>query len=174
MSKTKKLTLLAVLTAAALCIFVLEAQLPPLVPIPGIKPGLSHVFTLFLCYTLGAPAAFWMLLIRIVLGCLITGQVSAMGYSLCGGLLSYLVLLALYRKFPRKQLWVLSILCAAAHNLGQVLLAVWIMGTPVILWYFPVLMLSALITGAFTGLLCQLILHRLQQINPLHKEEATP
>lgn len=174
MTKTGKLTVLAVLTAAALCTFVLEAQLPPLVPIPGVKPGLSNVFTLFACYALGAPAAFALLLVRIVLGSLITGQVSTMGYSLCGGLLSYLVLLFLHRIFPHKQLWALSILCAAAHNLGQILLAVWIMGSPVILWYLPVLILSALVTGAFTGLICQLILRRLQKSNLLSKEEPTP
>lgn len=174
MTKTKKLTLLAVLTAAALCTFVLEAQLPPLVPIPGVKPGLSNVFTLFACFVLGAPAALALLLIRIVLGCIITGQVSAMGYSLCGGLLSYLILLSLHRVFPRKQLWVLSILCAAVHNLGQLLLAVWIMGTAVIFWYLPALILSALITGAFTGLVCQMILHRLYKTSYLHKEEPKP
>lgn len=174
MTKTRKLTVLAVLTAAALCTFVLEAQLPPLVPIPGVKPGLSNVFTLFAFDLLGAPSALALLLIRILLGCIITGQVSALGYSLCGGLLSYLVLLALHRIFPKKQLWALSILCAAAHNLGQTLLAVWVMGTAVILWYLPLLILSALITGAFTGLVCQTLLHHLQKTHHLHKEDSKP
>ncbi len=162
MSKTKKLTLLAVLTAASLCVFVLEAQIPPLVPVPGVKLGLSNVFNLFTCAVLGVPAALAVLLVRICLGSIITGTVSAMGYSLCGGLLSYLVLAALFRRFPMKQLWILSVLCAIAHNLGQILLAAYIMGTKTILWYFPVLVLSAMITGAFTGLACQLVLGRLK------------
>ena len=37
--RLKKLTLTAVLTAAALVMFVLESQLPPLTAIPGIKPN---------------------------------------------------------------------------------------------------------------------------------------
>lgn len=51
--KLRKLTLTAVLTAAALVMFVLESQLPPLTAIPGIKPGLSNIFTLFAMQALG-------------------------------------------------------------------------------------------------------------------------
>lgn len=158
MKKTKRLTLLAVLTAAALCVFVLEAQLPPLTPVPGIKLGLANIFTLFALYVLEAKSALALLLVRVVLGSLVTGQVSAMGYSLCGGLLSYLVLLLFYRRIPGKQLWALSILSALAHNLGQLLLASVVMGTFAIFWYAPMLFLAAMVTGAFTGLTTQMIL----------------
>lgn len=163
MKRTKKLTALSILTAASLCVFVLEAQLPPLVPVPGVKLGLSNIFTLFAYDMLGASAALALLVIRICLGSVITGHISALGYSLCGGLLSYIVLRLLHRKFPAGQFWVLSILCAIGHNLGQILLAVFIMGSHMILWYFPALILSALITGAFTGLSCQLVLRRLKE-----------
>lgn len=158
MKKTKRLTLLAVLTAAALCVFVLEAQLPPLTPVPGIKLGLANIFTLFALYVLEAKSALALLLVRVVLGSLVTGQVSAMGYSLCGGLLSYLVLLLFYRRIPGKQLWALSILSALAHNLGQLLLASVVMGTFAIFWYAPMLFLAAMVTGAFTGLTAQMVL----------------
>ncbi len=158
MKKTKRLTLLAVLTAAALCVFVLEAQLPPLTPVPGIKLGLANIFTLFALYVLEAKSALALLLVRVVLGSLVTGQVSAMGYSLCGGLLSYLVLLLFYRRIPGKQLWALSILSALVHNLGQLLLASVVMGTFAIFWYAPMLFLAAMVTGAFTGLTTQMVL----------------
>lgn len=164
MKKTKRLTLLAVLTAAALCVFVLEAQLPPLTPVPGIKLGLANIFTLFALYVLDAKSAPALLLVRVVLGSLVTGQVSAMGYSLCGGLLSYLVLLLFYRRIPGKQLWALSILSALAHNLGQLLLASVVMGTFAIFWYAPMLLLAAMVTGAFTGLTAQMVLKHWKKI----------
>lgn len=164
MKKTKRLTLLAVLTAAALCVFVLEAQLPPLTPVPGIKLGLANIFTLFALYVLDAKSALALLLVRVVLGSLVTGQVSAMGYSLCGGLLSYLVLLLFYRRIPGKQLWALSILSALAHNLGQLLLASVVMGTFAIFWYAPMLFLAAMVTGAFTGLTAQMVLKHWKKI----------
>ena len=164
MKKTKRLTLLAVLTAAALCVFVLEAQLPPLTPVPGIKLGLANIFTLFALYVLDAKSALALLLVRVVLGSLVTGQVSAMGYSLCGGLLSYLVLLLFYRRIPGKQLWALSILSALAHNLGQLLLASVVMGTFAIFWYAPMLFLAAMVTGAFTGLTAQMVLKHWKKV----------
>ena len=70
--KLRKLTLTAVLTAAALVMFVLESQLPPLTAIPGIKPGLSNIFTLFAMQALGPGWALGVLLVRVTLGCVIT------------------------------------------------------------------------------------------------------
>ena len=83
--KLRKLTLTAVLTAAALVMFVLESQLPPLTAIPGIKPGLSNIFTLFAMQALGPGWALGVLLVRVTLGCVITGQGMALLYSLTVG-----------------------------------------------------------------------------------------
>ena len=93
--RLKKLTLTAVLTAAALVMFVLESQLPPLTAIPGIKPGLSNIFTLFTMETLGPGWAFGLFLTRVTLGCVITGQGSAFLYSFAGGLCAYALMLLL-------------------------------------------------------------------------------
>ena len=96
--KLRKLTLTAVLTAAALVMFVLENQLPPLTAIPGIKPGLSNIFTLFTMETLGPGWAFGLFFTRVTLGCVITGQGSAFLYSFAGGLCAYALMLLLRRK----------------------------------------------------------------------------
>ena len=72
--KLRKLTLTAVLTAAALVMFVLENQLPPLTAIPGIKPGLSNIFTLFAMQALGPGWALGVLLVRVTLGCVIADK----------------------------------------------------------------------------------------------------
>lgn len=45
-SGTLRLTTLALLTTVALIIFVIEANLPPLTSIPGIKMGLANIVTL--------------------------------------------------------------------------------------------------------------------------------
>jgi len=164
MSGTKRLTLLSLLTAMALALYVLESLLPPLTAIPGVKPGLSNVMTLVTMALLGPTDAFAVLLARVALGSLVTGQISAIGYSLAGGVPAYLLLLALYRRFPPKQLWVLSVLCAVVHNLGQIALAVLVTGTAAIVWYLPVLLISGILAGAFTGVLAQLVLERLSKI----------
>ena len=60
--KTKKLAVTALLAAVALTVFVIESNIPPLTPIPGIKPGLSNIVTLFAVYVLGPGSAFLCLL----------------------------------------------------------------------------------------------------------------
>ena len=91
MKGTKRLAVLAMFTAIALTIFVAEAQIPPVVPIPGVKLGLANIVTLIAMALLGRRQAGEILLVRIVLGSVFTGGVSAMLFSIAGGVLAYLV-----------------------------------------------------------------------------------
>lgn len=162
---TKKLILAAILTAFALVAFVIEGAIPPLTPIYGVKLGLANVFTLFALYALGKPYGLAVMLLRIVLGNIITGQLVSFIYSLTGGLLSFLLMILLKRFFPLKQMWVLSVLCAVTHNIGQLLAAIFMMQALAIAYYLPVLILSGIIAGAFTGICAQLVLIRLSKLN---------
>lgn len=170
--RLKKLTLTAVLTAAALVMFVLESQLPPLTAIPGIKPGLSNIFTLFAMEALGPGWAFGLFLTRVTLGCVITGQGSAFLYSFAGGLCAYALML-LRRALTGDTLWVKSVLCAMAHNLGQLAAAAAIAKTGAVWSYLPVLIPAAILAGTLTGLCTQLVLHRLAKAGVL-PEETSP
>ena len=161
--KTRILTRASLLTAAALVIFVLEAQLPPLTAIPGIKPGLSNVCTLFAMETLGPGWAFGLLLVRVGLGTLLTGQTMAFFYSLSGALLAYAVMLLLRKPLRGKTLWVRSVFGAMGHQLGQLMTALLLTRVYAALYYLPVLLAAAIVTGAFTGLCAQLVLARLPQ-----------
>ena len=162
---TKKLTLTAILTAFALIAFVIEGAIPPLTPIYGVKLGLANVFTLFALYALGTRYGLAVMLLRIVLGNIFAGQLVSFIYSLTGGLLSFLLMILLKRFFPTKQMWVLSVLCAVTHNIGQLLAAILMLQSMAIAYYLPVLILSGIIAGAFTGICAQLVLIRFSKIN---------
>lgn len=162
--KTNKLIFTALLTAMSLVTFVIEAAIPPLTPIYGIKLGLSNIFTLFALYAVGKKEAFALLMLRITLGNILTGQLMAFAYSFSGGLLSFAVVLLLTRFMSEKQLWVISALSAVFHNIGQITVAVLITQTPQIAYYLPILIISGIITGVFTGLCAQLVLQRLRKI----------
>lgn len=160
--KTKDLILTAILTALALTAFAIEAAIPPIVPIYGVKLGLANVFTLFALYALGTRQAAAVMFLRIILGSIFTGQIVSFVYSLTGGVLSFVLMVLLKRFFPLKQLWVLSVLCAVMHNIGQLLAAIAMTKTIQIVGYLPVLIISGIIAGAFTGLCAQLVLIRLK------------
>ena len=163
--KVKRIAELALLTALALIIFVVELQLPSLTPIPGIKPGLANIVTVFAVYRYRAGEAALMLLARIILGSLFSGNMTAIMYSLAGGALCLTGMLLLKRVIPIKHLWLCSVFGAVLHNVGQVAVACAVSGTVWIVGYLPVLVLSGCAAGAVTGLCAQLVVSRLSKRN---------
>ena len=63
-----------------------------------------------------------------------------------------------------KQMWACSALGAVCHNIGQILVAVAVTGTPAIAVYLPVLVVSGVITGLFTGLCAQALNDRMRKL----------
>ena len=158
---THRLTRDAMLTGVALIIFVLEAQLPPLTPIPGIKMGLANIITVYAVFALRPADAAGILLSRVLLGSLFSGNVSVLMYSAAGGALCLAAMLLLRRVLRPGQLWVASVIGAAAHNLGQIAVAMAVTRTPALMAYLPVLLLSGMLAGLFTGLCAQGVIRRL-------------
>ncbi len=158
----RQLTYMAVLTAVALTIFVAEAQLPTLIPIPGVKLGLANIVTVYAVFALGPGPAAMILLARVLLGSLFSGGMTIF-YSLAGGLCCYLVMLVMRKLVTERQIWVCSVLGAMAHNVGQIAVAVAITRTPGVAAYLPVLLVSGILTGLFTGLCAQLLTNRLKK-----------
>lgn len=159
--QTHRLVRDALLTAVALTIFMVEAQIPAPVPIPGIKLGLANIVTLYALFVLGPWDALGILLARILLGSLFAGNMMVLLYSLAGGLLCWAISCDLKKIMTLQQIWLCSIFGAIAHNLGQMAVAVAITRTPGLLVYLPALMLSGVIAGTFTGWAAQFLVHRM-------------
>ena len=163
--KTKRLTMTALITAAALVTFTIEAAIPPLTPIYGIKLGLANVFTLVAVYLLGTKEGATVMFVRVTLGSLLVGQIMSYSYSLAGGLLSFLAILVLKKFIPLNQLWVSSAICAVLHNVGQIAVAIAVTQTVQIVYYLPVLIISGLITGALTGFCASLVIKAIKPMS---------
>lgn len=158
--RTKKLTTMALLAAVALIIFIVEAQIPPIVPITGVKLGLSNIITVFAVWMLGAKEAAAILFVRIFLGAVFAGNFSTVFYSLGGGALALLATVGMRHVLRQDQLWIAGCLGAIAHSVGQMLVAVWISETLTLLVYLPVMIVCSIITGSFTGLCAQILVKR--------------
>ena len=189
---TKKLTLMAILTAVALIIFIIEAQIPLPIPIPGVKLGLANTVTLFALFygsdksdkwgrydivTSGGESdknvpspfvttanVFTILLCRIVLGAVFTGRPIALVYSIAGGLLGFAAQVIMKRFVSNKQIWVCGAAGAVLHNIGQIAAAVVITGSPAIVSYLPIMIFAGVFTGVMTGLITQFTIARLTSI----------
>ncbi len=158
--KTKKLAQMGLLCAIALTIFLVEAQIPPLVPVPGVKLGLSNIVTVFAVFYLGAKEGAGILAGRIFLGAAFGGNFSAILYSAAGGILAIGVTILLKQVLRPRQLWVAGAMGAMAHSIGQMAMAVLVSRTPGLLIYLPVLLGCSIITGCFTGLCAQILVLR--------------
>ncbi len=161
--KLKKLLYLALLTSVSLVLFVVENQIPAPVPVPGVKLGLGNIIVVCVLFLYGRREALAVLLVKVVLSAILTGNVGALAYSLAGGLLSLGVMSLLRGLLTDRQLWVGSVLGAMFHNLGQLLAAMAIAKTPGLIAYLPVLLLSGMVTGLFTGLAAQAVTRRLRK-----------
>ena len=165
----RKITLIAMLIAISMCIFIIEAYIPVPVPFPGVKCGLSNVVILITLFLLGRHEALEVLLIRITLTSLIFSQGLSFIYSFTGGLLAFFIMTIL--KKPLKDcLWVISVFGALAHNIGQILVAAVIMNTTAIISYMPILIISAIITGVFTGIAAQTVILKSNYLKKLFSE----
>lgn len=150
--KTKKLVSLALFTALALILSLVESVFPPLAPIPGIKLGLANIITLMILLN-GTPAdAFLALLVRVLLSSFFTGQAIYLLYSLSGALLCFLAMWLVNRLLQKHFIFLTSVVGSCFHNIGQVLMAIILTRTMGVISYLPILLISGILTGLFTGL----------------------
>ena len=152
MSKTKRLTLCAILIALALALSYTERFIPlqMVIPLPGVKLGLANIVTLVALYLMGPKAAFAILIPRCFFGAVFGGGITGLAFSLTGGILAMVTML-LAKKVPIFSIYGVSILGAAAHNIGQILAAMVLMNSRYIGAYLPYLLVVALFTGFATG-----------------------
>ena len=160
--KTKEITRMALLTAIALTIFMVELQLPGLSPVPGIKLGLSNIVTVWAVFTMGPKKAAMILAARVFLGAVFSGQMSTILYSGAGGACAIGITILSRRFLTKKQIWVAGVLGSIAHCIGQMAVAIGVTLTPGLAAYLPVMIAVGIFTGAFTGFCAQFLTERLK------------
>lgn len=160
---TKRITMTALLAALALIFSYIEVILPFNTGIPGVKLGIANLVIIVALYYLGTGYAFSVNLIRVLIaGLLFNGLFGAL-YSLAGALLSFAVM-TLLKRTGLFSVTGVSIAGGVSHNLGQLFVAAFLISNLKIFAYFPVLIFSGIISGAFIGIVSYLILKRLPKI----------
>lgn len=145
--------------ALALALSYTERLIPLqiVVSVPGIKLGLANIVTLIALSLFKTRYACTILLCRCVLGAVFGGGITGLVFSLCGGTLALVVMVAA-GKAPLFSIYGISVLGAAAHNIGQILAAMVLMNSVYIGAYLPYLLIAAVVTGLLTGSVCAGIL----------------
>lgn len=162
-NKAKTVALFGMMVALAFTLSYLESLIPFNFGIPGVKLGLANLVTVVALYTMKPYEAFAIAVIRIFLAGLTFGNAYSLAYSLCGGILSFIVML-LFKRTKLSTIGV-SILGGICHNIGQIIVAAIIMQTSKIVYYLPVLLIAGLLTGLLMGIISKLTVTRFKKIN---------
>ena len=158
-----KVAVFGVFTSLALILSYVELLIPINFGIPGMKLGLANLLVVILLYK-GCPRdALLLSVIRILLSGLIFGNMFSIFYSLGGGLLSLAVMVFL-KKTGQFTVAGISIGGGASHNVGQLLVAMFVVQTYQVGYYLPVVLIAGVITGAVIGILSAEVLKRTQSI----------
>lgn len=143
---------IGVLSALAMLLGYAETFIP--IPIPGVKLGLANIAVLVALDGHDISGAFAISAIKVLSTSLIFGSPLTMAYAAAGSLLAFagMAPLSMLRSM---QLPMLSIVGALLHEIGQLVVASTLLGTSVVWYLAPVLLVAGCITGAISGFLAK-------------------
>lgn len=148
----RKTAFLGLCTAVAMVLAYVEILLPPLLTIaPGIKLGLPNIAIIFILYRYGVKEAAGVSFVRIVAVSLLFGNPMTMAYSLAGGFLS-LTAMAVLKKLDFLSMVSVSVAGGVLHNVGQILVAMWLLQTAELGYYLIILSVTGIVSGIFVGI----------------------
>ena len=152
-----------VYTALALIFSYVETLIPMNFGIPGVKLGLANLIIVVALYKMSVKEAYVLSVVRVVLAGFIFANLFSILYSLAGGLLS-LTVMALLKKSDRFSTIGISMAGGVFHNVGQLIMAILVLESFNIAYYFPVLMVSGVATGILIGIIANEMLKRLRKL----------
>jgi heptaprenyl diphosphate synthase len=160
---TKKIALCGVLTALAMIFSYIESVIPVPIPVPGIKLGVANIAVITILYVLGVKEAIVINLLRIVLTSLLFGNVNSFLFSISGAALS-LTIMIIMKKLDFFSCIAVSVCGGVMHNIGQIIAAVFIMGSEAIVFYLPVLIVSGVFTGVVIGVVSGIVAKHVRKV----------
>ena len=132
---------------------------------PGAKLGLANLVTVLALYTLSKKETLLVLFLRLTLGSIFGGSLSAFMYSAAGGILSFLAMVLIKELFKDK-ISIIGVSASGAvfHNVGQILVASVIVHNIGVTLYLPVLSIVGIVTGIFIGITSNYLVEHLRKI----------
>ena len=158
-NNTRYLTSLALTVSFALILSFVESRIPAFVAIPGVKVGLANIAVIFTLYKFGIKEAISVSLVRVLLVSMLFGSPVSMIYSISGAVLSLSVMFILKKLTPVSEV-VVSVSGGVMHNVGQIGAASVMLGTNVVTYYLPFLLLSGVIAGIAVGIASGLLIKK--------------
>ena len=146
----KRIARYALLVSLAMVLSWLESLIVFPGLLPGMKVGLTNLVVVFALYRMSPRDAAAVSLARVALVSLTFGNAYSFAYSLAGAALSLAVMTGL-KKTGRFSILGVSIAGGVCHNLGQLGVAMAVLGTARLGWYLPWLLAGRVLAEAAVG-----------------------
>ncbi len=159
-TKTSKIAIYGVLTALAIILGYVEMQLPAFFAIPGIKPGLTNIVVVVALYSLGNKSSLFINFVRIAIVSMLFGTLMAFLFSAVGGILSTTVMIILKKAGKFSPVGV-SAIGGVTHNIGQIIVAMFVLETGSLIYYLPFLIIVGTVSGVLIGIVSAMITKRI-------------
>ena len=157
---TRRISYISLGVSLALVLSYVEFLLPPVTSaIPGVKLGLPNLVIIYFLFKKGIGDAAIISFVRIVLSALLFGNVVSMLFSISGAVLS-IVSMELIRKIGKFSSMGVSSIGGVMHNLGQILVAIWITDTSALMYYMIVLTVTGTVAGLLIGIAAGLLVKK--------------
>ena len=148
-NSTYNIAMCGVLTALAMIFSYIESIIPVPIPVPGIKLGVANIAVITILYTLGIKEAVIINILRISLTAMLFGNLNSFLFSI--------VTMIVLKKIDSFSYIGVSVSGAIMHNVGQIIAAIFIMGSSAIIYYLPVLIIAGVITGIIIGIVSGIV-----------------
>ncbi len=163
-NKTERVALLGCCTALALILAYVESLIPPLfTAVPGIKLGLPNIAIIFVLYRFCVRDAATVSFVRIVISSMLFGNIMTFAYSVAGAFLSLLGM-AILKKLGFLSEVGVSVAGGVLHNVGQILTAMFLLGTAELGYYLIILTVTGTVSGILIGLSAGVAIKRVPKI----------
>ena len=160
---TRRVAVSGLLIAMMLVLGYVESLIPAVSGVPGIKLGLSNGVLIFAVYMLDLPTAWVLMVLKVMLSGLLFGGFNTIMYALAGGVLSMIAMSLLSRVRGMHPVTV-SMAGGVSHNVGQVLVAIAVLGTQQLYYYMAVLVVVGAACGALTGICADSVMKHLKHM----------
>ena len=162
---TRRTAQLGFFLALALILAYVESLIPFSFGIPGIKLGLPNLVVVLLLYGTGGNNvrdALTVNLLRIVLSGFLFSNLYTILYSLAGAALSFAAML-IGRRMRCFSIVGVSVFGGVFHNIGQIIVAMFVVETVYVGYYVPVLIAVGTVTGASLGIVAMELIPYLER-----------
>lgn len=166
MNKVRKMLVMALFVSLSLVMYYIENLLPSIQFVaPGVKLGLSNIIILICLVIYGFRDSFTVFFLKTLISSFFAAGFSSFMYSFVGGLFSLVIMFLLLKsKKIEFSLIGISVEGSVFFNIGQLLVASFILNNEKVFYYLPICLVFSVATGVFVGLVSILFLKNVSHL----------